>query len=415
MSRRLWYRRAVETLPIRSHSYHFNLAQHPFAANGFHSPAYLHYPGIIAMLKRYQEWMYRWEDRLTSRDTNRVVRPFEWGVEWSRRWPGVDSAALTGPPEQFFFSLNEKLVANSDKFYSYDTPKDFRLERLPMRLCATGGPSSQDERKFAKQTGLFLRFTSPVETPYPENNTMNARWFPARGRRAVLVLPQWNADAIGHNALCRIFNLSGIAALRMSMPYHDVRMPAELQRADYAVSANIGRTIDAGRQAVCDIRACLDWLESQGYSELGIMGTSLGSCYAFIASAHDARLKINAFNHASTYFGDVVWTGQSTRHIRQGIEGVLDQQGLRRAFLAISPMAYFNQFARWPKKSLMIYAKYDLTFLPEFSRVAAGEFARRQLDTIVRCLPCGHYTLGETPYKYLDAWHLCRFMAQAFR
>jgi len=87
----------------------------------------------------------------------------------------------------------------------------------------------------------------------------------------------------------------------MSMPYHDVRMPAELQRADYAVSANMGRTIDAGRQAVCDIRACLDWLESEGYSEFGILGTSLGSCYAFIASAHDARLKINAFNHASTY------------------------------------------------------------------------------------------------------------------
>ena len=63
----------------------------------------------------------------------------------------------------------------------------------------------------------------------------------------------------------------------------------------------------------------------------------------------------------------------------------------------------------------MIYTKYDLTFLPEFSRQAAGEFARRKLNTIVRCLPCGHYTLGETPYKYLDAWHLCRFMAEAFR
>ena len=35
-----------------------------------------------------------------------------------------------------------------------------------------------------------------VETPYAENNTVNARWFPARGRRAVIVLPQWNADAL---------------------------------------------------------------------------------------------------------------------------------------------------------------------------------------------------------------------------
>ena len=370
------------------------------------------------MLKRYQEWMYRWEHRLTTRDTNRVARPFEWGLEWSQRWPGVHGEAPVSAEDtaRYFFDLNEKLVANSDQFYSYEKPTDFHLERLPIRLYSTGSQAKpEDELRFANQTGLFLRFTSPVESLYPENNLMNARWFPARGRRAVIVLPQWNADALSHNALCRIFNLSGIAALRMSMPYHDVRKPAELQRADYAVSANMGRTIDAGRQAVCDIRACLDWLESEGYSEFGILGTSLGSCYAFIASAHDARLKINAFNHASTYFGDVVWTGQSTRHVREGVEPVLDQQGLRRALLAVSPMAFFNKFARWPKKSLMIYAKYDLTFLPEFSRQAASEFARRHLNTIVRCLPCGHYTLGETPYKYMDAWHLCRFMAQAFR
>ncbi len=71
---------------------------------------------------------------------------------------------------------------------------------------------------------------------------MNARWFPARGRRAVIVMPQWNADGVSQNALCRIFNMLGISALRMSMPYHDIRRPAGITRADYAVSANIGRT-----------------------------------------------------------------------------------------------------------------------------------------------------------------------------
>jgi hypothetical protein len=327
----------------------------------------------------------------------------------------VQPPANGGDVRQFFFELNEKLVANSDEFFSYRTPTDFHLERLHIRMCAAGsGAKATVESTSARASGEFLRFTSPVTTPYAENNVANARWFPARGRRAVVVLPQWNADALSHNGLCRIFNLLGIAALRLSMPYHDVRMPAGLERADYAVSANMGRTIDAARQAICEIRACLDWLETQGYTELGVMGTSLGSCYAFIASAHDRRLKINAFNHASTYFGDVVWTGQSTRHVRQSVEPELNQAGLRRALLSISPMAYFDKFARWPKKSLVIYTTYDLTFLPEFSREIVGEFARRQLNAIIRALPCGHYTLGELPYKYLDAWHLCRFMATAF-
>ena len=29
-------------------------------------------------------------------------------------------------------------------------------------------------------------------------------------------------------------------------------------------------------------------------------------------------------------------------------------------------------------------------------------------------LPCGHYTTGETPYKYMDGWHLASFFRTAF-
>src|SRR5262249_21664396 len=157
--------------------------------------------------------------------------------------------------------------------------------------------------------------------------------------------------------------------------YHDIRIPAEIKRADYAVSANVGRTIDSVKQGVVDIRCCLDWLQSQGFSNLEVIRTSLGSCYTFIAAAHDARIRVAAFNHASTYFADVVWHGQSTRHIRQGMEGQIDLEQLRQVWLAISPMAYFERFARWPKKSLIIYAAYDLTFLPELSRQVVREFS----------------------------------------
>jgi dienelactone hydrolase len=194
------------------------------------------------------------------------------------------------------------------------------------------------------------------------------------------------------------------------MPYHDIRMPAELERADYAVSANIARTIDATRQAVIDVRCCLDWLESRGYRRFGILGTSLGSCYSFLASAHDKRIAVNAFNHASTYFADVVWTGQSTRHIREAIEPVLDVDRLRQAWLSISPMAYFDKFARWSKKVLVIYADYDLTFLPQFSREIVSRFREHNIDHKVVVLPCGHYTVGETPFKYLDGYQIARFI-----
>jgi dienelactone hydrolase len=373
---------------------------------------------FVGMGTRYQRWMHDWEYRLTSVDNNRVVRPLEWGLEWAEGWPcryGCGPDQIAAHPEKFLADYNRRIIANSDEFYSYSRPDDFRLERREIQVFSTREVADPKlEKKVRGTYADFLRFTSPVRTPYPENNLANARWFPARGRRAVVLLPHWNADAIAYTGLCRALNLIGISVLRLSMPYHDIRMPGEIRRADYAVSANIGRTLDAVRQGVIDVRCCLDWLEQQGFNRLGIVGTSLGSCYAFLAAAHDPRIRVAAFNHASTYFADVVWHGQSTRHIRAGLEAKIDADRLRQLWAAISPMSYFDQFSRYPRKSLVIYAEYDLTFLPESSREIVAEFARHRLDHKVVVMPCGHYTIGETPYKYMDGWQIASFLRTAF-
>ena len=367
----------------------------------------------------YSRWMYDWETRLTSVDNNRVVRPLEWGIEWTREWHcrnGLLPAQTHEQCEHYMREYNLRAIASSDEFFAHGTPPDFRLETREVQVFSTREiPDRVLEKKVRSTYAEFLRFTSPVRTPYPENNLANARWFPVKGRSAVVLLPHWNSDALNYNSLCRILNTLGISVLRLSMPYHDIRRPAEIRRADYAVSANIGRTMDACRQAVLDIRCCLDWLEQQGYERLGITGTSLGSCYAFLAAAHDPRIQVAAFNHASTYVADVVWHGQSTRHIRQGLEPQLDIDRLRALWTAVSPMSYFKQFARWKRKSLIVYAKYDLTFLPEFSRQVVTEFERHGLDHKVAVLPCGHYSMGEAPYKYLDGWHLASFLGKALK
>jgi dienelactone hydrolase len=388
----------------------------------------------------YGRWMYRWEWALTTRDENRVVRPLEWGFDWLDDF--IDSAGLRGLAERAqcdpgasetsMVALNEAIVRNSDAFFGYERPTDFRLEeRAPQLFPTNVRPETlrkdanlrrqREEGRLKK--AQFLRFTSPVRTPYPENDLVNARWYPApehrmegKPRRAMIVMPQWNADAFSHNVLCSLFNRFSISALRLSKPFHDIRRPAEIERSDYAVSANIGRTIAAGRQAVVDVRCCLDWLEEQGYEEFGILGTSLGSCYAFIASAHDPRIRVNAFNHASMAFGDVVWTGQSTRHIRQGFEDAgLTQERLSRLWSGISPVSYMARFAAVAKKVLVIYARYDLTFLPEYSEMVVEAFAKHGIDFVTKVLPCGHYTTGETPYKFIDGWYLGSFVYSSFR
>ena len=336
----------------------------------------------------YREYMERKEERLASRTNDRVVREFEWGLDWTNGWPCANQCSpADGNPGVRLAFLNKAAVRDSDGFFAYQVPSDFH--------CANGR----------------LQFTSAVKTPHSENNRVHAQWFPASRdrKRAVLVLPHWNAQAHQHMALCRALRFFGISALRLSLPYHDLRMPAELHRADYAVSSNLARTIDSTRQAVIDARSCLDWLQAQGYESFGIVGTSLGSCYAFLTSAHDRRLHANAFNLFSLYFSDVVWTGLTTRHIRQGLDGHVSLEQLRDSWEVISPATYLDRYAKLHKKSLFIYGTCDTTFLPEFSREMIEQARRRNIGLKLVVLPCGHYTLGETPFKYIDGYQICSF------
>lgn len=400
------------------------------------------------MLKKaYADWMYRWESALSSLDENRVIRPLEWGFEWIAPFleshgfgsyvPAREQAQDGIAAEAAMLRINRLILAHSDLYFGYEAPTDFRLEERYPELCSTNvrpetlAKDAALKRQAAKgklKRAQFLRFTSPERTPHAENDLVNARWYPApehknvnRPRPAIVVIPQWNADALSHNALCTIFNQFGISALRLSMPYHDIRRPAESQRSDYAMSANIGRTMSACRQAVVDIRCCLDWLEQQGYQHLGVLGTSLGSCYAWMASTHDPRPRVNVFNHVSTLFGDVAWTGQSTRHIRAGLEASgLTHQRIRKLWEAISPCSYYDKLASdepmdCRKRVLINYARYDLTFPLEYSLAVVNSFKQLDLNLEVQALPCGHYTTGETPFQYIDGWLMSSFVYRGFK
>jgi len=205
-------------------------------------------------------------------------------------------------------------------------------------------------------------------------------------------------------------NRFGISALRLSLPYHDVRMPPELLRADYIVSANIGRTLAICRQAVLDARHGLGWLRSQGYESIGIMGTSLGSCLSMLAAAHEPLVRIAALNHISPYFADVVWSGLSTAHVRQSLDDNVALDQLREMWMPISPWPYIDRMR--DKRSLLVYALYDLSFPVDLSRKLVNGFRSQRIPHEVSVLPCGHYSTGVAPFKYLDGFALCRFLAR---
>ena len=345
--------------------------------------------------------IHNWERKLSRRDANRIERPFEWGTEFLD--PSHFAERSNGThPRDVVARFNERAIAESPRFFSWNVAPAYSFEKS------------------------WVSFPSAVTTPFVENNTVFARYFPVAGRtgssngsrssevaraggRAVVVLPHWNAKPHEHVALCELLNRAGIAALRLSLPYHDRRMLPGFERADFMVSANLGRTLQANRQAVLDTRAAVDWLAKRGYDRIGIVGTSLGSCIAFLTFVHEPRIRVGVYYHVSSYFGDVVWEGLTTAHVRRALETELTHEDVRNAWLAISPNSYVSRLAGDTRPGLLISARYDLSFTPELSQLLFQECDRQgaRLDRVI--VPCGHYTLGRAPYKYYAGYLLVKY------
>ena len=340
----------------------------------------------------WRNYMHRRERWYHQRDDNRLVRPFEWGLEYVLDHVNGDD------PRVVLSEHSARAMQSSKDFYALPPISDYRLE------------------------GDQLTWTSAIRTPSEENNVARARFFPAkakngrRSRTAVVVLPQWNAQPNSHVEACRIFNMIGMSALRLTLPYHQERKPVDLERADHLVSTNVGRTIQSMRQAVLDTRAAVRWLKQEGYERIGILGTSVGSCIAFLTFAHEPDLKAGAFNHVSGYVADVVWHGLSTRHVRAGFGEHVTLEELRSYWAPISPLPFMPLVAGMGRRPIrFIVARYDLTFPIHLTHNAVAEARQHKLPLDIVWLPCGHYTTGELPWKAIDAWKIATFFRKQFK
>jgi dienelactone hydrolase len=400
-----------------------------------------------------QGFFHAWERRLASVTKDRVVRPFEWGLDWIPD----NGHHVDGPPADVIDRYVSQVMADTDAFFTPPPTNEYTLT-----------PAAD---------GDLLTFPSALTTPHESNNTVRCRYFPARGRdglkavpyesdagrhedrsdagrredrsdagrredrsdagrhedrsdagrggsnvghglqavppsrAAVLVMPQWNSDAGGHVGLSKLLAWNGMSALRLSLPYHDQRMPAELHRADYIVSANVMRTLQVCRQAVLDARRAIAWLKLQGYERIGILGTSLGSCLALLTTAHEPLIDAEALNHISPYFADVVWRGLSTAHVREGLNGHVELDLLRSIWQPISPRGYLERLRN--RKTLLVYARYDLTFPVDLSEDLVRAFRDLGIPHEVAVLRCGHYSSGKAPFKFVDGYILTRFLKRA--
>jgi len=67
----------------------------------------------------YAKRIDSWEYHLATRSTDRVVRPFDWGIEWMARWPFSSAGA---DAEDKLCELSKIAIARSPEFFAYEPP-----------------------------------------------------------------------------------------------------------------------------------------------------------------------------------------------------------------------------------------------------------------------------------------------------
>ncbi|MGH9714811.1 MAG: dienelactone hydrolase family protein [Candidatus Acidiferrales bacterium] len=326
----------------------------------------------------------RYEHMRWAQEPNRRTIPFGWGLEY------IGGSANDPDPRGFLDRFVDETQAHSDEWYTAPPADDYKFE------------------------DNVLTFTSAVESPWPENNRVYGQMFHARHTGpAVVVLAQWNARWEEQQDVCRWLNRLGITAVKMSLPYHDRRAIPGHPRGDRLVGPNIGLTIQANRQAVLDVRRTLHWLGQRGYDRLGILGTSIGSSIAFITLCHEPLLRAGAFLHASTYFGDVVANGLTTMNVWESLQTKVSHDELRRYWAPVSPFPYLTKLHRSSQKILAITARHDPTFWPEFTNELLATVRREGIPLESMSLPCGHYSLGVAPFKWLAGYRFGTFLSES--
>ena len=279
-----------------------------------------------------------------------------------------------------------------------------------------GPPDDHDAIQHAQFDGEWVSFASAHPSGIVPNDTVFARVFESKARRGTVILvPFWNAPADSLVLLAKILHWLGYSTAVLVLPYHHQRKRPGSLNADYFVSANLGRTIQSVRQAVSDVSGLVSWLKSRGHDGFAVIGASLGSCIAGIVGAFDPRVRASLLFLTAGSFGDVVWTGRSTRHIGAELAKIATLEQVRTIWSIISLYPYGRQFREGKKHLLILWANRDRVVLPIHTMPFLEQLREARVDLTVKEYPCGHYTMGFMPFNALATWHTIRFLGSLSR
>lgn len=136
---------------------------------------------------------------------------------------------------------------------------------------------------------LCPRYRERHLNDYSSNLEAHARWLRPDGRMrpTCLVYVHGWLEPGSWAEECTLFRKwlreLDIDIVHVALPFHGPRKPKEaLFSGEFFWTADLVRSMEGVRQAVCDARAIVGWLRQQGYERIGVTGISLGGAITML-------------------------------------------------------------------------------------------------------------------------------------
>ncbi len=178
--------------------------------------------------------------------------------------------------------LNEKL----SKVSHSPSNSVFVFQDMPLEDLELFSLDLAEVKSINDKNGLSC-FTLPSffkSSHYEENNRIYLHHHPAKTPESNILLMHglFDDNIVNYNFLIKLLNELNINVFFMELPYHFSRKPdASLFSGEYFFSADVYRSRNAFKQAIYDVEASMQFINSHNVLPTMITGFSMGGCIAF--------------------------------------------------------------------------------------------------------------------------------------
>jgi len=197
---------------------------------------------------------------------------------------------------------------------------------------------------------------------YKENNMIYLHYHPANTseRNILLIHGLFDDNINNYNFLIKLLNESNINVFFMELPYHFSRKPEiSTFSGEYFLSADVYRSRNAFKQAIYDIEASMQFINSCNTLPTSITGFSMGGCIAFRYHLLKKQAVKTFLINPVTDLTNLVWDNPLLVYVKQDIlDSGFEMSKYERIYKELDP-CYNLHLGFNEDKVAMVYSIYD--------------------------------------------------------